>query len=129
MVVRAGEAAQGVARSGFPRTAAAQISVSGCGCLSVLLACSRALMRFLATAVLCRKRWLSLPVSTMWQARPSLFLTLRLTGQSTKSMVAGSQEVLASRTRFRLTVRLLQLAISQSVRLYRHVVFPIGDLQ
>lgn len=24
-------------------------------------------MRFLATAVLCRKRWLSLPVSTMWQ--------------------------------------------------------------
>ena len=29
--------------------------------------CSRALMRFLATALLCRKRWLSLPVSTMWQ--------------------------------------------------------------
>ena len=24
-------------------------------------------MRLLATAVLCKKRWLSLPVSTMWQ--------------------------------------------------------------
>ena len=37
------------------------------GCLSALRACSRALMRFLATAELCRKRWLSLPVSIMWQ--------------------------------------------------------------
>jgi hypothetical protein len=24
-------------------------------------------MRFLATTLLCKKRWLSLPVSTMWQ--------------------------------------------------------------
>ena len=35
--------------------------------MSALRACSRALMRFLATAELCRKRWLSLPVSIMWQ--------------------------------------------------------------
>ena len=31
---------------------------------SAFLACSRALMRFLATAVLCMKLWDSLPVST-----------------------------------------------------------------
>ena len=32
-----------------------------------LRACSLALIRFLAVALLCRNRWLSLPVSTMWQ--------------------------------------------------------------
>jgi len=42
------------------------MSTSGGGCLPVLRACSRALVRFLATALLCRTRWLSLPVSTMW---------------------------------------------------------------
>ncbi len=33
----------------------------------VLRACSLALILFLAVALLCRKRWLSLPVSRMWQ--------------------------------------------------------------
>jgi hypothetical protein len=32
-----------------------------------LRACSLALMRFFAEALLCKKRWLSLPVSTIWQ--------------------------------------------------------------
>lgn len=67
--VCAGEAAKGVARSGFPRAADDQRPSAGGGlsCLSALRACSRALMRFLATVELCRKRWLSLPVSTMCQ--------------------------------------------------------------
>ena len=67
IAVCAGKYAQGVARSGFPRAVAAQMLVLGGDYLSALRACSRALMRFLATALLCRKRWLSLPVSTMWQ--------------------------------------------------------------
>ena len=52
----AGEDAQGVARSDFPRAAAAQMASLGGDYLSALRACSRALMRFLATALLCRKR-------------------------------------------------------------------------
>ena len=51
-----GEDAQAVGRSGFPGAALAQMSASGGGCLSARRACSRALMRFLATAVLCKNR-------------------------------------------------------------------------
>jgi hypothetical protein len=55
-------------KEGKPRRAK---PVAACPCShqngSAFLACSRALMRFLATAVLCMKRRDSLPVSTMWQ--------------------------------------------------------------
>jgi hypothetical protein len=47
--------------------AAAQNGSSADSFLPPLRACSRTLLPFLATAVLCRKRWLSLPVWTMWQ--------------------------------------------------------------
>ena len=65
----AGEAAQGVARSGFPRAPAAQWSPFGaadCDGLARFI-CSLDLMRDLAVALLWRKRWDSLPVSTIWQ--------------------------------------------------------------
>lgn len=48
-----GEAAQGVARSGFPHAVADQIGAAAC--LPRLL-CSRALIRDFAVAVLWRKR-------------------------------------------------------------------------
>ena len=48
---------------GFPLAAATQTSSAKLE----LRACSRALIRFLATVLLWRKRWLSLPVSTIWQ--------------------------------------------------------------
>ena len=62
-----GQAAQGVARSGLPITVSDQKGSSPASVLAPLRACSRALMRFLAAAVLRLNRIDSLPVSTMWQ--------------------------------------------------------------
>ena len=47
-----GEGAKGVARSEFPRAADAQMALAAGRCLTALRACSRALMRFFATALL-----------------------------------------------------------------------------
>ena len=56
----AGKAVQGEARNGFTCAGRGQ---NGSACLAF----SRALIRDFAVAVLCRKRYDSLPVSMMWQ--------------------------------------------------------------
>ena len=54
--VRAGKDVKAVGRSEFPRAVASQMSASGSDCLSARRVCSRALIRFFATAVLCKNR-------------------------------------------------------------------------